>query len=160
MRIGPYLRRGPVPEERIVIGKRKWKRYALKAAAYTSPLSALACPECKQPLALVGRLWPCERCAGVFVENAPFEAMVAEIAGEPWVLPAPGAQLGSRACPACAMPMRVESFQGAEIDRCAQHGIWFDDAELAEVLAKAGTDEAPAGVGGWLRRLFFGSSVE
>jgi Zn-finger nucleic acid-binding protein len=158
MKIGPrFSRRGPVPEERIVIGKRKWKKYALKAAPYRSPLAGLACPECQEALELVGKLWPCERCAGVFVENAPFEEMVVEIAGGPWVLPATSGQPGARACPACRAPMHVESFHGSELDRCAQHGIWFDDAELADVLANSPVETPPSGIGGWLGRLFGGS---
>jgi hypothetical protein len=92
----------------------------------------------------------------VFVENAPFEEMVAEIAGAPWSLPFPGDDRGPRTCPSCQTTMTVETFHGATIDRCAAHGIWFDDAELAEVLAAAGTATGGGGsIGGWLSRLFF-----
>jgi hypothetical protein len=146
-----------LPPERMVIGKRKWKQYALSAAPYESPLPGpLACPECKSEITLEGRLWPCGTCAGVFVENAPFEEMVTEIAGAAWTLFPAGSERGPRACPACRETMVVEEFHGATIDRCAAHGIWFDEAELAEVLAAAGTAQGGSSIGGWLSRLFFG----
>jgi hypothetical protein len=49
--------------------------------------------------------------------------------------------------------MMVEAFGDAIIDRCAAHGIWFDETELATALVS--TAPAPPSVGGWLKRLFF-----
>ena len=152
----PYSRRGPVPEDRIVIGKRKWPTYKQRPDPYVSPLGAgpLTCPECAKPLALDGHLWPCRSCAGVFVENAPFEGMVAEISREPWTLPPIGGPPGPRNCPGCQAAMAVERFGDAVIDRCASHGIWFDESELAAVLESNAAPSSPT-VGGWLKHLFF-----
>jgi hypothetical protein len=152
----PYSRRGPVPEDRIVIGKRKWPSYALRADPYVSLLGAgpLSCPECEKPIELEGHLWPCRGCAGVFVENAPFEGMVADITREPWTLPSCSPAPGPRHCPACDSLMNVEAYGEAIIDRCAKHGIWFDETELAAALMSVAPSDPPS-VGGWLRRLFF-----
>lgn len=53
---------------------------------------------------------------------------------------------GKRPCPRCAVPMTTAKLSielegvrptkpGPELDRCAAHGLWFDESELAEVLA-------------------------
>jgi len=146
----------------MVIGQRKWPTYKLHADAYVSPLGenvVVTCPACSAEIHLEGHLWPCRGCAGVFVENAPFEGMVAEITHEPWALPPVTQMPGPRACPACNATMMLEQFGSAAIDRGESHGIWFDEAELAAVLADAPPDVSPMGaapsVGGWVRRLFF-----
>jgi hypothetical protein len=41
-------------------------------------------------------------------------------------------------CPSCGEPMKVGVLRGITIDRCHQHGIWFDGKELAAVLEAAG----------------------
>ena len=41
----------------------------------------------------------------------------------------------------------------AEIDRCAQHGIWFDESELGEALATTVPPEG--GMVSWLKNVFF-----
>jgi Zn-finger nucleic acid-binding protein len=46
----------------------------------------------------------------------------------------------------------VNELEGATIDRCPAHGVWFDPQELETVLQRAGTE--PTGVVAWLRRLF------
>ena len=90
----------------------------------------------------------------MFVENAPFEGMVADITHEPWTLPTCGPAPGPRHCPACDQRMMVEAYGDAVIDRCPAHGIWFDETELATALAS--TSPPARSIGGWLKRLFFG----
>jgi hypothetical protein len=155
--------RFPTPPERMVIGKRKWPTPEPRAAApFESALAVdtLACPTCTRAgeptgvLALSGNLWPCETCDGVFVENVAFEAMVAEMCGKPWTLAAPSGATGARACPACTKPMLVETLGDvAEIDRCVEHGIWFDASELGEALATTAPPEG--GMVSWLKNVFF-----
>ncbi len=52
---------------------------------------------------------------------------------------------GTRPCPRCAVPMTTAKLSielegarptkpGPELDRCAAHGLWFDESELARVL--------------------------
>jgi hypothetical protein len=104
----------------------------------------------------------------VFVETAALEAMVSEMANEPWRLPPPApptiaptegdpyrADGGAdgRPCPSCGVGMIAEPLATVAIDRCGVHGVWFDCGELASALEHIG--EPPGGLGSWLKRLFF-----
>jgi hypothetical protein len=155
----------------MVIGKRKKpKPHPREAAPFQSTLGDLmiVCPTCRGtggedgqgpfrdgrvPLDLTINLWPCEHCDGVFVETAAFEAMVVEIAGTAYSLPPVSGAPGKRGCPACDRPMAIELIGVTTVDRCAQHGIWFDQSELAEALENAAPP--PGGVIAWIKRLFF-----
>lgn len=167
----------------MVIGKRKRpKPQPRPAAPFQSALGDLAilCPTCRGhspaggagdagenrrgpyrdgrvPLDLTVNLWPCEYCDGVFVETAAFEAMVEDMAHAPYHLPEPSGAPGPRECPACERPMLTELIGSTPIDRCPQHGIWFDESELAEALQSA--VPPPGGIGAWLKRVFFAFST-
>ena len=113
----------------------------------------LGCPSCKETaLAYRGTRWECATCAGSFVENAALAAMVSEMSQQPWDVPVMSGAPGDRACPICAEPMIVEVLEAVTIDRCAPHGVWFDDTELAAALEHASAE--PRGIGGWLKQLF------
>ena len=113
----------------------------------------LACPSCKSAvLAYQGDRWACTSCAGSYVENAALSAMIVEMAQEPWDMPAVSGKSGERACPICATPMVVEPLETVTIDRCADHGVWFDDTELQAALHHASAE--PTGLGGWIKQLF------
>jgi ribosomal protein S27AE len=113
----------------------------------------LGCPSCKEAaLAYLGDRWACSTCAGSFVENAALAAMVEEMAQKPWAVPAVSGAPGERACPICKAPMLVEVLEAVTIDRCGQHGVWFDDTELQTALHHASAE--PHGIGSWLRQLF------
>lgn len=114
---------------------------------------ALRCPACDDAkLAFAADRWVCAACRGAFVQNAALAALVQEMINQPWELTAPTGAAGTRPCPVCTQPMLVETLEAVPIDRCAAHGLWFDQAELGAVLEHAG--EPPRGVGAWLRRLF------
>ena len=113
----------------------------------------LGCPSCKETaLDYQGDRWACATCSGSFVENAALEAMIVEMSQKPWAMPAGsfGAP-GERACPICKAAMIVQVLEAVTIDRCAKHGVWFDDKELQDALHHAGE---PLGIGGWLKQLF------
>lgn len=118
----------------------------------------LACPACPSHPALgfVGDRWTCQTCSGSFVEDAALVAMVSDIKGEPWELPALADNPGTRACPVCTSVMVTETLGTVTLDRCKGHGTWFDEAELGPVLLEASTPTEPptGGLGGWLKRLF------
>jgi len=101
--------------------------------------------------------WVCGDCDGLFVENAALEALVGEMAGQPWALPPIEGAPGRRRCPACAEPLTVQDIEGVTVDRCAAHGVWFDPTELEAALQHAASVEPSAveGLGSWLRRLFW-----
>jgi len=49
--------------------------------------------------------------------------------------------------------MAVEKLGTVEIDRCATHGVWFDQHELQTALVAIGVPEK-TGLVGWLKQLF------
>lgn len=48
-------------------------------------------------------------------------------------------------CPECGMPMKHHELYTMHVDRCSEHGIWFDRDELAHVLATAKPYDKNAG---------------
>ena len=136
-----------------------WRHRPRKRAKTLSPVNAyrdqpLPCPVCRtRELAFLADRYGCDECHGAFVENAALEALVGEMTGAPWQVPAVTGAPGSRSCPICAEALSEERLEGATIDRCVKHGVWFDPKELEEVLQHAGAP--PTGLVGYLRRLFW-----
>lgn len=120
-----------------------------------------ACPACNISLrSFRGRL-VCDRCEGMLAPLADLAYAIEEITG---VVPAfeyAKEQAGKRACPECTGTMSVfklivkledEVAKAApELDRCAEHGIWFDRDELAEVFEICRAKH-PGGGGSHVRR--------
>jgi endogenous inhibitor of DNA gyrase (YacG/DUF329 family) len=75
---------------------------------------ALACPECQAPLVRSGMAWICT-AHGALVEEVALDAMIGEMTGAPWAVPAWTNTAGTRKCPACAAPMTVESLGGRSL---------------------------------------------
>lgn len=137
----------------IATGKGIAKVHTIYVSAFKDRV--LACPVCEGgALAYHGDRWACTTCGGSFVENAALRGMIEDITGRPWELPEAAGTIGARACPLCGVKMIAEDVEGVPIDRCADHGVWFDARELAAVLEHAGTAPPPKSVGGWLPRLF------
>jgi ribosomal protein L37AE/L43A len=114
---------------------------------------SLDCPACTETkLEFRGDRWTCLACAGSFVEDEALAAMVMEMSNQPWEVPHVTGSPGTRHCPLCEQAMIVEKLEGVTIDRCAPHGVWFDDAELQSALGHASA--APAGLGNWIKQLF------
>lgn len=136
-----------------------WRNRPRKRTPTLTPINIygdrpLPCPACRtRDLRFLADRYGCDECHGVFVQNAALVGLVADMTSELWDLPAPTGAPGPRACPVCAELLVVEVLEGASIDRCATHGIWFDPSELEQVLKATG--EPPSGVIGWLRRLFW-----
>jgi Zn-finger nucleic acid-binding protein len=116
----------------------------------------LACPVCESDLALNIDRWTCAHCAGTFVENFSLEAMVSEMKSAPWQLPATSGERGALPCPVCTDPMHVETLERVSIDRCGEHGVWFDPLALGAALHHASPihERPSSGVAAWLRRFF------
>ncbi len=48
------------------------------------------------------------------------------------------------ACPTCGEAMKPTTIHAVELDRCAKHGVWFDEDELRITLYRSGLpDNAP-----------------
>jgi Zn-finger nucleic acid-binding protein/DNA-directed RNA polymerase subunit RPC12/RpoP len=88
----------------------------------------------------------CQTCAGLWIPLAPFEALIDKVAVQGQVPHGPRPQERKlqtgpmyRPCVMCGDLMIRRNFgQGASrvvIDVCRGHGLWFDDEELAHILA-------------------------
>jgi Zn-finger nucleic acid-binding protein len=140
-----------------------WRDRPRKRPPTATPIDAyrdhfLACPACPtaetRELRFAGDRWSCRGCHGAFVERGALEALVEEMASQPYELAAPAGETGTRACPVCMEPMVVEKLgDSTTIDRCAKHGLWFDAHELQTALVEIGLPER-TGLVGWLKRLF------
>ncbi|MFN0248776.1 MAG: hypothetical protein ACKV2T_17940 [Kofleriaceae bacterium] len=152
-----------------------WREKKRKRPPTATPVDAyrdqyLACPACvgssssasaasgsvteQHELRFVGDRWTCTGCRGAFVERGALEALVEEMASQPYDLAAPSGEPGPRACPVCLESMVVEKLGATTtIDRCAKHGLWFDEHELQTALVEIGIPEK-TGLVGWLKRLF------
>jgi Zn-finger nucleic acid-binding protein len=139
-----------------------WRDRPRKRDKTLTPVNAyrdqtLLCPACRSsPLRFYGDRYGCDQCRGCFVQTAALEGLVAEMTGEPWSIPAAAGGFGERSCPICAAALVVETMSGVKIDRCPIHGVWFDPQELETVLQHSVETLAgrPAGLVGWLKRLF------
>jgi ribosomal protein S27AE len=113
----------------------------------------------------------CDRCGGIMMELEDVGRAILERAGARPDIEFLGERAGKRTCPRCSqtmMTLRVKVTihgrpitPGPELDRCADHGVWFDGNELTEVLDKVrgkprdddddGHDPGGGGIGpGWL----------
>ena len=139
-----------------------WRAKPRRRAPSVAPIDPygeqqLACPACdaaaRRALTFTGDRWTCAGCHGAFVERGALEALIEEMSGEPYDLAPPAGEAGPRACSVCTQPMIVERLGSVEIDRCATHGVWFDQHELQTALVDVGVP-GKTGLVGWLKRLF------
>ena len=119
------------------------------------------CPACKTPLRAFGARLVCDRCEGMLAPLADLSSAIEDITGVAPSFDYEDVRLGARACPACEGPMvtlklRVHlDDEVAEpkptLDRCMEHGLWFDTDELAVVFEKARAAH-PGGSGSYARK--------
>lgn len=110
----------------------------MKATPYVSAFvgQVLSCPSCKTPLTAHADRFTCERCSGVFVENGALVELMSTMRSNPWELTPAEGPPGPRVCPVCAAAMTLERVETIELERCPQHGVWFDRDELADALLR------------------------
>jgi Zn-finger nucleic acid-binding protein len=156
----------PVPQHRPASGAlaiSNWGDRPRRRPRTVTPVNiystqALGCPACpieaRRELLFAGDRWGCAGCHGAFVERGALEALVEEMANQPFELAAPSGAAGTRPCPVCTQAMIVEQLGvSTTIDRCEKHGVWFDEHELQTALVEIGIPEK-TGLVGWLKRLF------
>jgi Zn-finger nucleic acid-binding protein len=116
----------------------------------------MKCPACKNPLVVVEREsievdW-CAACHGVWFDAGELE-ILAEKAGKRLAPDAIGesaaTQEAQRRCPRCRRKMEKVAPRGDRtltLDRCLQHGLWFDAGELERLFGglPGGSDEEAA----------------
>jgi Zn-finger nucleic acid-binding protein len=109
---------------------------------------ALPCPECNvvmQQITIKNTpLQECPQCYGLWVDAVSFDQICADRERQadllnselpkPRIYPSP---VRYRPCPACGELMNRFNFahrSGVIIDKCAEHGVWFDRDELQRVV--------------------------
>ena len=136
----------------------EWRNRPRHRKPTLTPINAyadrnLACPTCTRELVFFGDRYACGTCGGTFVQNAAFEAMVMDVSKEFFQMPVVTGAGGPRNCPVCTNPMVIEPVENVPIDRCGQHGIWFDPNELTVALERA-SGQFDTGWRAWLKRVF------
>ena len=86
-----------------------------------------ACPHCAVLLTASGKLLGCPQCRGAWVPAAELDTTAF----------AAGTHETVR-CPICDKPTAPVVVAGIEIDRCADHGAWFDAGELTRLREASG----------------------
>jgi Zn-finger nucleic acid-binding protein len=96
------------------------------------------CPICRTPLRVAGRTERCDQCEGAWIHEDALvgilEARAATLVELPWQA-RPKDQ--ERPCAVCGSAMQTVSLGSVALDRCEQHGVWFDADELAALLKQA-----------------------
>lgn len=111
-------------------------------------MNELVCPGCGEVLDTAGRTDRCPACDGAWVNEDALVGMLQERTSTlvflPWQ-PRPKDGAGGdhpfrgaeRACAVCKQPMQTVNLGSVQLDRCPQHGVWFDADELAALLKEA-----------------------
>jgi Zn-finger nucleic acid-binding protein len=120
------------------------------------------CPRCKVALDPRGTRWVCAPCGGILLAEADISQLIADMLGNTLSLlgwsgkiaePQPLKLVDRPAedaltCPRCTAGLAPHLLYGIKVDRCGEHGLWFDREELEQVLRAAGAIEKQrAGVG-------------
>lgn len=107
-------------------------------------LARMRCPHCRDTELDDATIHRCHRCEGTWIdEHTLLERLAAMQLPEVPRVPEWSEQKREavRACPECAQRMETVALFGIPVDRCHQHGMWFDDGELAAVLVKCQSPE-------------------
>jgi hypothetical protein len=118
----------------------------------------LSCPACKEALRPYETRFLCDACNGMFVELADLRSALADLTGIEPTIQMVDDKPGTRGCPKCARALTRCHIQVVfddevakprpELDRCDDHGIWFDKDELARVFQKSYAKVGHRGGGG------------
>ena len=94
------------------------------------------CPRCTIELVDAGSARSCTQCQGMWVAEGVLRDMANDmpIPPEPVDLRWHDDPRKQLACPSCTNAMDPVLLNRVPIDRCGEHGVWFDAGELAAVL--------------------------
>lgn len=98
----------------------------------------LICPGCGKTLSQAGFTDRCPACDGAWIHEDALVGMLQERTSTlvflPW-LPREKDQI--RKCAVCSKAMQTVNLGSVALDRCPEHGVWFDAHELATLLSHA-----------------------
>src|SRR5262249_48900046 len=98
----------------------------------------LSCPSCQIALTAAGRTERCAKRDGAWIHEDVLVGMLQETASAmvflPWMPREARDGEPARPCAVCARAMQPVSLGTVALDRCVEHGVWFDATELAAVL--------------------------
>ena len=123
--------------------------------------SLMQCPACANTLRdFHGRLC-CDKCDGMMLSLDELKRAIYDITGGlESELQFVDEAAGKRKCPTCGQPLSTCNLRVVideelakprpVLDRCIDHGLWFDGEELAKVLEKVRAKVSPKGTPlGW-----------
>ena len=109
--------------------------------------SFTSCPVCpNQALAHRGTVLDCRSCSGTWVPEPILHEMTAYMKGL-WdnsgasFVKNPRKKEQTRGCPECRRGMIQIAIEGVAVERCRDHGVWFDREELQTALHRVASPE-------------------
>jgi Zn-finger nucleic acid-binding protein len=125
------------------------------ADPYRDP--GLECPACKATLREFQTRQLCDGCDGMLLTLADLAGAIHDLTSITPTFEYKDEVPGKRPCPKCRVSMTTCRLRivledeiekpRPELDRCAEHGIWFDGEELAKVFEKVAGKGHGSGVG-------------
>jgi Zn-finger nucleic acid-binding protein len=101
-------------------------------------MAAVLCPRCGVELETAGYTQRCGTCDGAWIHEDALVGMLQERTSTLVFLPwQPRQKDQERACPVCTKAMQTVNLDKVALDRCPDHGVWFDAEELAQLLSEA-----------------------
>ncbi|MBA2539654.1 MAG: zf-TFIIB domain-containing protein [Deltaproteobacteria bacterium] len=123
----------------------------------------LSCPACRATLRAFAGRHVCDKCYGMLLDLTDLATAIRDMTSLDATFEFHDEQPGKRSCPKChsqmsTLKLRISLDDEIEkprptLDRCPEHGLWFDKDELAAVFEKvAGKGLGGGGGGGTLAR--------
>src|ERR1700755_1606075 len=102
-------------------------------------MAELSCPKDAVPLVEAGQTHRCETCDGAWIAEDALLALLEQRTSKLWngLVWEPRSSDTARPCAACKQPMEMVNLGRVELDRCPQHGVWFDADELTALLKQS-----------------------
>lgn len=88
----------------------------------------MQCPGCTK--AELSKDGSCRLCAGIWLDIDHVDRIASD-------LDFTGGRYSERHCPLCDEKMDEPLVFGVPVDQCTAHGMWFDKAELDEVMKRS-----------------------
>jgi Zn-finger nucleic acid-binding protein len=101
----------------------------------------LICPSCGTALTSAGYTQRCKACDGAWIGEDALVGILQERTSTmvflPWQPREAREGEAGRTCAVCRKPLTPVALGTIALDRCADHGVWFDHKELAGLLSEA-----------------------